>query len=262
MGRFIGFLYGIANYVVFFLVFLYLAVFIGNLTFVGDYLPLPFDLKTIDIGGPAAGSTMEAFFINFLLLAIFGVQHSVMARPGFKKRLTAIIPKNLERSTYILFTNALLILLYWQWRPLTDPVWSLTSDFGVMAMWGSWAFGWLLVLVSTLLIDHFELFGFKQSIAHLKGKDMPRYSFVTPLLYKLVRHPLYLGWLLAFWCAPTMTQGHMLLAAVWTVYIFIAISFEEMDLIATFGDRYKDYAAKTPMIIPFPKFKGQIRKSL
>ena len=255
MGRFIGFLYGITNYVIFFLVFLYLAVFIGNLTFVGDYLPLPFDLRTIDIGGPAAGSVMEAAFINFLLLALFGVQHSVMARPGFKKRITAIIPKNLERSTYILFTNALLVLMYWQWRPMADPVWSFTSEFGVMGMWGAWVFGWVLVLVSTLLIDHFELFGLKQAIAHLKGKDMPKYKFVTPLLYTLMRHPLYLGWLLTFWAAPVMTQGHLMLAGVWTVYIFIAISYEEKDLLAYFGKSYADYKAKTPMIIPFFRFK-------
>lgn len=255
MGRFIGFLYGVVNYVVFFLVFLYLAVFVGNLTFIGDYITLPFAIKTVDVGGPMAGSTMEALFINFLLLALFSVQHSVMARPGFKKKITQIVPQKLERSTYILFTNLLLILLYWQWRPMTGGVWDLTGGVGEMIMWGGFALGWLLILMSTLLIDHFELFGLTQAINYLRGKDMKPYKFVTPLLYKVVRHPLYLGWLLAFWCAPVMSQGHLFLAAVWTVYIFIAISYEEKDLLAYFGKKYADYRAKTPMIFPFVKFK-------
>ena len=255
MGRFIGFLYGVVNYVVFLLVFLYLAVFLGNLTIIGDYITLPFAIKTVDIGGPMAGSTMEALFINFLLLVLFGVVHTIMARPGFKKKITRIIPQKLERSTFILVTNILLIVLYWQWRPMTGGVWDLTGGIGEMIMWGGFALGFGLVLISTLLIDHFELFGLTQAINYLRGKDMKPYKFVTPLLYKMVRHPLYLGWLLAFWFAPVMSQGHLFLAAVWTVYIFIAISYEEKDLLAYYGKKYADYRAKTPMIFPFTKFK-------
>lgn len=253
MGRFIGFLYGVTNYLVFFLVFLYLAVFVGNLTMVEGFLP--FAIKTVDYGGPVAGSTMEAILVNFLLLAAFSLQHTVMARPGFKRKIIQIIPKKLERSTYILFTNLLLILLYWQWRPMPDVVWNLTGGVGEMIMWAGFALGWLIILVSTLLIDHFELFGLKQAINYLRGKKMEPYKFVTPLLYKVVRHPLYLGWLLAFWCAPVMSQGHLLLTGVWTVYIFIAISYEEKDLGAYFGKKYSDYQKKTPMIFPFTKFK-------
>lgn len=253
MGRFIGFLYGVTNYLVFFLVFLYLAVFVGNLTFVEGFLP--FALVTVDYGGSIASSALEGFFINFLLLAVFSLQHTVMARPGFKEKITKIVPQKLERSTYILFTNLLLILLYWQWRPMPEAVWDLTGGVGEMIMWAGFALGWLLILVSTLLIDHFELFGLKQAINYLRGKDMKPYKFVTPLLYKVVRHPLYLGWLLAFWCAPVMSQGHLFLAGVWTIYIFIAISYEEKDLGAYFGKKYADYKAKTPMIIPFIKFK-------
>ncbi len=255
MGRFIGFLYGVINYVVFFLVFLYLAIFVGNLTMVGDYISLPFAIKTVDVGGPMAGLALEGFLINFLLLAVFSLQHTVMARPGFKKKLTQIVPQKLERSTYILFTNVLLILLYWQWRPLTGEIWNLTGGVGEMIMWAGFALGWLLILVSTLLIDHFELFGLTQAINFLRGKDMKPYKFVTPLLYKVVRHPLYLGWLLAFWCAPVMSQGHLFLAGIWTIYIFIAISYEEKDLLAFYGKKYADYRAKTPMIFPFIKFK-------
>ena len=252
MGRLLGFLYGTINYVVFFLVFLYLIVFIGNLTFVGEYLPFP--LVTIDAGGPAAGSLMEALLINFALLALFGVQHTVMARHGVKEAIRATIPRHMERPTYILATNLLLILLYWQWRPIPDVVWAL-DGVAATIMLALFALGVVVILISTLLIDHFELFGLKQSVYYLMGKDLEKYKFVTPALYKMVRHPLYLGWLLMFWCAPVMSQGHLFLAAVWTVYIFIAIGYEEKDLIAAFGKKYEDYKAKTPMIIPFLKIR-------
>ena len=250
MGRLIGFLYGTVVYVFFFIVFLYLIAFVGNLTAImGISLPVP---RTID--GPGSYSGMEAYLINFGLLALFGLQHSVMARSGFKVKLRAMIGDKMERPTYVLATNLLLVLLYWQWRPITDPVWAL-EGIGAILMWIGFALGWALILLSTLLIDHFELFGMKQALYHLKGKDLPKYKFVTPLFYTMVRHPLYLGWLLAFWCIPVMTQGHIFLSVVWTIYIFIAIGYEEKDLITAFGKKYEDYKAKTPMIIPFTKFK-------
>ena len=250
MGRFIGFLYGTVVYVLFFGVFLYLIAFVGNITeILGISLPVP---RTID--GPGASSGMGAFAINFGLLALFGLQHSVMARQGFKVKLRAMIGDKMERPTYILATNLLLVLLYWQWRPVADVVWGF-DGIGAILMWAGFALGWALILLSTLLIDHFELFGLKQALYHLKGKDMPKYNFVTPLFYKMVRHPLYLGWLLAFWCIPVMTGGHIFMSVVWTIYIFIAIAYEEKDLNAAFGKKYQDYKAKTPMIIPFTKFK-------
>jgi len=248
--RIIGFLYGTAVYVFFFAVFLYLIAFVGNITeLAGFKLPVP---RTID--GPASYSGLSAYLVNFVLLVLFGVQHSVMARQGFKAKLQAMVGSKMERSTYILATNLLLVLLYWQWRPVTDTVWAL-EGLGATLMWAGFALGWGLILISTFLIDHFDLFGLRQSLYHLKDKDMPAYKFVTPFLYKMVRHPLYLGFLIALWCIPVMTAGHLFLSAVWTVYIFIATSYEEKDLAAVFGKKYTDYMKSTPMIIPFLKSK-------
>ena len=250
MGRFIGFLYGTIVYVFFFGVFLYLIAFVGNITeFMGIKLPVT---RTID--GPGTYSGAEAYLINFGLLALFGLQHSVMARQGFKAKLKGMVGDKMERPTYVLATNLLLVLLYCYWRPVADVVWAF-DGIGATLMWVGFTSGWGLILLSTLLIDHFELFGLKQALYHLKGKDLPKYKFVTPLFYKLVRHPLYFGWLLAFWCIPVMTAGHITLSAVWTIYIFIAISYEEKDLTATFGKKYTDYQKSTPMIIPLTKFK-------
>lgn len=248
MGRFLGFLYGVVNYFIFLGVFLYLIVFVGNITeFAGVSFP-----KTIDIGEPVASTFFSAFVINVVLLALFGVQHTVMARQWFKKAITKTIPKNTERATYVLMTNLLLLLLYWQWRPLPEAVWSV-GGVGAMVLQAGFWIGVALVLVTTFLIDHFELFGLKQAVYHLRGKEMPPYKFVTPALYKHVRHPLYVGWLLWFWSAPVMSQGHLLLAAVWTAYILIAIRHEERDLVAHFGKKYEDYRKSVPMLIPFLK---------
>lgn len=250
MGRLLGFLYGVANYVIFLGVFLYLIVFVGN---IAEFLGLAFP-KTIDAGAPAAAGLGSALVINTLLLALFGVQHTVMARPGFKTAIKSMVPDKLERSTYLLMTTVCLLLLYWQWRPLPEAVWAV-EGVGAMILTAGFWLGVLLVLVTTFLIDHFELFGLKQSINHLMGKDMPPYKFVTPALYKVVRHPLYVGWLLWFWAAPTMSQGHLLLAVVWTAYILIAIRYEERDLIAYFGKKYEDYKKTVPMLVPFLKPK-------
>jgi len=250
MARLIGFLYGTIVYVFFFAVFLYLIAFVGNITeFMGIALPVN---RTID--GPVSYSGMEAYLINFGLLALFGVQHSIMARQGFKKKIKAIVGDKMERPTYVLASNLLLILLYWQWRPITDVVWAFDGIWATL-MWLGFAAGWGLILLSTFLIDHFELFGLKQALYQLKDKDMGNYKFVTPLLYKLIRHPLYFGFLMALWFIPVMTMGHIFLSVVWTIYIFIATSYEEKDLAAVFGKKYSDYQKTTPMIIPFTKFK-------
>lgn len=251
MGRLLGFLYGVANYVFFLAIFLYLVVFIGNITEVAG-ISFP---KTIDYGGPQASTFFSGFVINVVLLALFGIQHTVMARQWFKKAITKTIPKTVERGTFVLMTNLLLVLIYWQWRPLPEAVWTVGGVGGMVLQAGFWI-GVLLVLVSTFLIDHFELFGLKQAFYHLRGKEMPPYKFVTPWFYKYVRHPLYVGWLLMFWCAPVMSRGHLLLAAVWTGYILIAIRHEERDLIAHFGKKYEDYRKSVPMLIPFLKPRG------
>jgi methanethiol S-methyltransferase len=250
MGRLLGFLYGVANYLIFLGVFLYLIVFLGDITeFMGITFP-----KTVDYGAPAAGTVFSAVLIDLALLALFGVQHTVMARPGFKKALTAGVPKLLERSTYLLASNALLLLLYWQWRPLPETVWASEGVLAIV-LTGLFWLGIVLVLVTTFLIDHFDLFGLRQSFAYLTGKPVPTYQFVTPSVYKMVRHPLYVGWLLMFWAAPVMSQGRLLLAGVWTVYILIAIRYEERDLIAHFGKKYQDYVKSVPMLVPFWKPK-------
>jgi len=250
MSRVIGFLYGAVNYVIFLGVFLYLIVFVGNIT---EFLGIAFP-KTVDFGDPAPATVLSGVIINTLLLALFGVQHTVMARQGFKARLKSVIPERLERSTYVLATNLLLLLLFWQWRPLPGAVWE-TEGLLALILTGLFWLGILLVLVTTFLIDHFDLFGLRQSFYHLTGKEMPPYPFVTPSVYKLVRHPLYVGWLLMFWSAPVMSQGRLLLAAVWTLYILIAIRYEERDLIAHFGKAYDHYRKSVPMLIPFLKPK-------
>jgi len=262
MGRVIGFLYGTLTYIFSLVVFLYLIAFLGNITeLFGITLPVE---RTID--GPQTlsaafsyalkgeQSTSGAYLVNFVLLALFGVQHTVMARFGFKDKLRAMIGEKMERPTYVFLTSLLLVLLYWQWRPIPEVVWSLDGFMATLMWTGFWA-GWGIILLATFLIDHFELFGLKQAIYQLQGKAMPKHQFVTPILYKLCRHPIYLGWILTFWCTPVMSRGHLFFAVVWTAYIFIAVPYEEKDLTTAFGKKYTDYKAKTPMIFPFTKFK-------
>jgi methanethiol S-methyltransferase len=206
--------------------------------------------KTID-SGPVA-SIAEALIVNLLLMSLFAIQHSVMARPAFKRWWTKFIPRAIERSTYVLAASLALALLLWQWRPIPAVVWQVSNPTGAMTLMALEAVGWLIVLSSTFLINHFELFGLHQVANNLVGKPMPAPRFRTPLFYKLVRHPIYLGFIIAFWAAPFMTGGHLLFAAVTTAYIFVGIALEEHDLITVFGDQYRNYRRQVSMIVPLP----------
>jgi protein-S-isoprenylcysteine O-methyltransferase Ste14 len=239
MGRFIAFLYGLAAYLVFFVTFLYAIGFVEGLV-------VP---KAID-SGPVV-PLAEALIVNLLLMSLFAVQHSVMARRQFKEWWTQYVPKSVERSTYVLLASLTLVLLFWQWRPIPTVVWQVADPNVAMAITGLSFVGWLLVLTSTFLINHFELFGLHQVANNLVGRDMPAARFRTPVLYKVVRHPIYLGFIIAFWAAPTMTAGHLLFAAVTTAYIFVGIFLEEHDLTELFGDEYRRYRERVAMIVPF-----------
>jgi methanethiol S-methyltransferase len=239
MGRLIAFLYGLVAYLVFFVTILYAIGFVSGL-----FVP-----KTLDNG--AAGDPTEAIIVNLLLMTLFAVQHSVMARPQFKKWWTQFVPQSVERSTYVLFASLALLLLFWQWRPMPAVLWQISNPQIAGAILALGLVGWALVFASTFLINHFELFGLHQVTNNLAGKPMPAMRFKTPLLYNLVRHPIYLGFLIAFWSTPVMTAGHLLFAAVTTAYIFVGIMLEEHDLIAVFGDEYRNYRRRVGMIVPF-----------
>jgi methanethiol S-methyltransferase len=238
MGRIIGFLFGLLAYAVFLGTFIYAIGFVS-----GVAVP-----KTID-SGPAA-PVAQALIINILLLSLFAVQHSVMARQPFKRWWTQFVPDLIERSTYVLLASLVLILLFWQWRPMPQIVWQITNPQIAAAVMALSFAGWL-VLVSTFLINHFELFGLHQVAINLAGRTMAQPRFKTPVLYKVVRHPIYLGFIIAFWAAPVMTVGHLLFAAVTTAYIFVGIFLEERDLLRLFGEEYKRYRAQVGMLIPF-----------
>jgi protein-S-isoprenylcysteine O-methyltransferase Ste14 len=239
--RFIAFLYGVASYLVFFVTILYAIAFVMGLV-------VP---KTIDTG--KISPMTEAIIVNLLLMSLFAVQHSVMARQGFKAWWTQYVPKPVERSTYVLAASSCLLLLFWQWRPIPTVVWQVTNpDLAATVAVISLA-GWVLVFTSTFIINHFELFGLSQVTTHLVGKQVEPPRFRTPLLYKFVRHPIYLGFIIAFWAAPVMTVGHMLFAAVTTAYILVGIWLEERDLIEMFGDQYREYKQRVSMLIPWRK---------
>jgi protein-S-isoprenylcysteine O-methyltransferase Ste14 len=237
-GRVATFLYGVLCYLIFFVTYLYAIGFIGNVM-------VP---KSIDSGRTAPLG--EALLINAGLLALFAVQHSVMARPWFKRIWTRVIPKPAERSTYVLLSSLALILLFWLWQPIGGVVWNIEQPVLRAILYSLFAIGFLLVLISTFLINHFDLFGLRQVYLYLRGKEYTQLRFGTPILYRHVRHPLYLGWLFAFWATPTMTIAHLVFAIATTAYIFMAIQLEEKDLVDTYGDEYRRYRASVPMIVP------------
>ena len=238
MGRGIAFLYGVVCYAIFFLTFLYLVGFLSNLL-------VP---QSIDVG--LAATTLTALAINFALIALFGIQHTVMARPGFKKKWTKIVPTSVERSTYVLITSVILILLYWQWRPITNLVWEAEAAWLQYLLWAVFFGGFGLVLLSTFVIDHFDLFGLRQVWLNFRQKTYTHQPFKVTFFYKFVRHQLYVGWIMAFWGTPRMTAGHLLFAVGMTAYILIAIRYEERDLVRFLGDDYSRYREKVPMLIP------------
>ena len=241
MGKFLAFLYGAVVYLIFFATFLYAIGFVGNLV-------VP---KSIDSGGGAF--SIPTLIIDALLLGLFAIQHSVMARQWFKRAWTKVVPRPVERTTYVLFASLCLILLYWQWRPMTGVIWNVENASGRMVLTGLFLLGWLTVLVSTFLVSHADLFGLRQVMIYVRCQNYEPVGFKTPALYKGVRHPIYLGFMIAFWSAPTMTQGHLLFSIATTAYMLLAIQFEEHDLVSFFGDAYREYRRRTPMLIPFSK---------
>lgn len=239
MSRSVYLLFALAAYSIFFLTFLYLIGFVGNIP------GLP---RTVD-NGPN-DSPIIAIIINTALIALFGLQHSIMARRGFKHAWTKIVPLPIERSVYVLLASLALILLFAFWRPIPADIWRVGDATGVLILWTWFAIGWLIVLLSTFLINHFELFGLQQAYLHARGRTSRPPRFRVPLFYKLVRHPLYLGFFLAFWATPVMSFGHLLLAVGMSIYMLIAIHYEERDLIHLFGKEYEDYRRDVGMLTP------------
>ena len=243
MRRRLFFLYGVFSHLLFFVVFAYMAGFVANLV-------VP---KSID--SASGGSIAVAIVVNLLLLALFAVQHSVMARPAFKSMWTRVIPEPIERSTYVFVSCIVTIVLMWQWRGIDLVIWDAQQPMLRAALWCLFAIGWLLVPAVSLLINHFDLFGTRQVWLHLHGREYESLPFRTPSLYKHVRHPLYIGWTIAFWATPTMTAGHLLFAIVMTGYMILAaVLFEERDLVAHFGKQYEVYQREVPRFIP--RFKS------
>jgi protein-S-isoprenylcysteine O-methyltransferase Ste14 len=238
MKRVAVFAYGLVSYAIFFCTFLYAAGFVG-----GFLVPTTLD-------GEPGVPLLQALLIDTLLLGLFAVQHSVMARPAFKRAWTRIVPEPMERSTYVLFSSLALIALFAFWQPIGGVVWDLQDPLGRAVLYALFAFGWLLVLVTTFLINHFDLFGLRQVWLYLRGKQYTPLRFVTPGPYRIVRHPLYVGWFFAFWATPTMTVAHLVFAMATTAYILIAIQLEERDLVRAHGMDYARYRQQVPMLVP------------
>jgi len=241
MSRILALAYGVVSYLAFLAAFLYAVGFVGNLL-------VP---KSIDSG--PTGSLPVAALIDILLLLLFAVPHSVMARPAFKKWWTRFIPAAVERSTYVLVSSLALGLLFWQWQPIPAVVWHVAIPVGRWFLHAVFWAGWAIVLVSTFLIDHFDLFGLRQVYLYASGRPYTPVDFRVPGFYRYVRHPIMLGFLLAFWAAPTLTVGHLLFAAATTAYILIALQFEEQDLVGLHGERYQGYQHQVRMLVPVPK---------
>jgi protein-S-isoprenylcysteine O-methyltransferase Ste14 len=238
MKRIVAFAYGVLCYGVFFVTLLYAIGFLGN-------FGVP---KSIDSGPD--GPVGTALAIDGALLALFALQHSVMARPWFKRAWTRLVPPQVERSTYVLFSSLALLLLFWQWRPIGGVIWSVDGTVGRAVILACYGAGLLIVLLATFLINHFDLFGLRQVYLYLTGRPYTQLEFRTPVFYRYVRHPLYVGWLLTFWSAPVMTAAHLFFAVMTTAYILVAIRFEETDLVAVHGENYRRYRKQVPMIVP------------
>ncbi|OBJ14151.1 methanethiol S-methyltransferase [Mycobacterium sp. 1245801.1] len=238
MRRYLTVGYGAAAYLLFLAVFLYLVAFLGNF-----WVP-----RTVDHG--LSAPVGQAVLVNMILLGVFGLQHSVMARPGFKARWTRLVPPSIERSTYVMLSNVVLVLLYWQWRTMPAVLWKVELPAGRLALWTLFWLGWAIALASTFMINHFDLFGLRQVYLAWRARPYTNLEFRVRFFYRLVRHPLMLGFVLAFWAVPTMTAGHLLFSIVMTGYILIATQFEERDLVAALGDDYRDYRRQVPMLLP------------
>jgi protein-S-isoprenylcysteine O-methyltransferase Ste14 len=245
MNRMLVAIYGALCYLFFLVVFLY------AIAFVGDFV-VP---RTVDRGGPA-DPLGRALAIDAALLTLFALQHSVMARPGFKRWWTRFVPQPMERSTYVLLASAVLALLCWQWRPLAGDIWVVENPAGAAALWFLFGLGWAMVLVGTFLIQHFDLFGLRQVYLHLRRKPYTEVGFREPFLYRIVRHPIMLGFLLAFWATPRMTAGHLLFSVATTGYILVGVLLEERDSLAAHGEAYAAYRKRVPMLVPFTKRSG------
>lgn len=248
MGRVLILLYGVVAYLAFFVTILYAIGFVGNFQVGGYSLP-----KTIDSG--VAGPIGTAIFVNVALLAVFAVQHTIMARPAFKSWWTKIIPAAAERSTFVLVASLILLLAFWQWRPMTGVIWNVDQPLIRAVLVGVSLLGWATVFYASFLIDHFDLFGLRQVILHARGKPYTHAPFAARSLYRFVRHPLMVGFLLAFWFTPTMTAGHLLFAAVTTGYILFGTTVEERDLLRFLGEDYRNYRSRTPAFFPLPTAK-------